>query len=62
MFVVVENGRIKYCGTWQECRAFLTVSHCAGDKPVLRRVRTGEAAAFSRAIGQDLPYPQEAAR
>lgn len=58
MFVVVVDSIIQYVGSWQGARGFGKLSVLAGARPLVRKARTGEAAAYEKALrrGRSLPF------
>ncbi|MGD2178259.1 MAG: hypothetical protein PVG71_10600 [Anaerolineae bacterium] len=61
MFVVVIENVIAYVGSWSGANGFGQLSLPAGERPVVRRARTGEAAAYRRALRSGQPSPAASA-
>ena len=57
MFVVVINNTIQYVGFWKGANGFGKLSLLAGDRPLVRKARTGEAAAYQIALHNDRSLP-----
>ena len=50
MFVVVINNTVQYVGSWRGANGFGKLCVLAGDQPLVRKARTGEAAAYETAL------------
>jgi hypothetical protein len=57
VFVVVIDSVILYVGSWRGANAFGKLCLMAGDRPTLRKARTGEAAAYRLALCNGLSLP-----
>jgi hypothetical protein len=61
MFVVVIGNSIAYVGTWRGANGFGKLCALAGDRPLVRRANTGEAAAYRMALRAGRPLPAASA-
>jgi len=57
MFVVVIDSTLQYFGSWSGANGTGKLCLLAGDQPLVRKARTGEAAAYQIALrdGRSLP-------
>jgi len=56
MFVTVKNSRLVACGSWEFCNDWAKKFAHRGQKALVRRARTGEAAVYQRALrGREWP-------
>jgi hypothetical protein len=61
MFVVVIDNAIAYVGSWCGANGFGKLCVLAGDRPLVRRAHTGEAAAYEMALRTDRSLPAASA-
>ena len=61
MFVVVIESTIQFVGSWRGARGFGKLCALAGDRPLVRKARTGEPAAYQLALRNDRSLPAASA-